>query len=243
MRISPRFAAFALTCLWLAACSSREGLNFDCAWVADPPFTADVRNNTDVAHLLDDIRVAQELAIRHGDHIAGWRLVDTFGIVSRHGGIRNRDAGRLAREQCAATLVATIRSVHGVDQSDIDAILPRLEDRGMDLPITIPIVVVFALALHRFLRWLRHRFDSGEWAGRAVATLLGSIGITAAILAIGAGWAVVVEVVRVGNEHLGSRARTAGLRDNFLVMFVLGVAASWIASAIAAVRARRDYET
>lgn len=238
MRTPSRLLALAFVCLCLSACSRREGLNFDCAWVPDQPFTADIRDDSQLAHLLDDIRVAEELAIRHGDHTAGWRLVDTFGIVSRHGGLRNRDAGRLAREQCKAKLFSTIRSVHGVTQADIDAALPRLESRGTDLPITIPVVIAFALALRGFLRWMRRRFDSEELVGWVVATLLGSVAITAAILAVGAAWAVVVEIVRVGNEHLGNRGRTDSLRDNFLLLFAAGVAASWVASAIQLHRSR-----
>lgn len=239
MRISSGVIAVVFTCLCLAACNRREGLNFGCAWVQDPPFRADFRNESHQRHLLEDIAVAEELAIRHGDHIAGWRLVDTFGVVTRHGGIRNRDAGRLAREECKTRLLSTIVAVHEVTAADLDAVRPRLEERGTDLPVTIPMIIGFSFALRGFLRWLRNRFDRDEWAGWAIATVLGSIAITAMVLALGAAWAVAVEIVRVGNEHLASRGRTESLRNNFLILFVLGVFASWIGSAIAAVRRYR----
>ena len=100
----------------------------------DPAYRIDVHDESHLRHLLDDISIAEELAIRHGDQTAGWRLVDTFGIVSRHGGIRNRDAGRLARKRCTATLFSAIESTHGVSAADIDAARPRLQERGIDLP-------------------------------------------------------------------------------------------------------------
>lgn len=239
MRLSTGLIALVVTCLCLAACNRREGLNFGCAWVQDAAFRADVRNQSHQRHLLEDIAVAEELAIRHGDHTAGWRLVDTFGIVTRHGGIRNRDAGRVAREECKTRLLSTIVALHEVTGADIDALRPRLEERGADLPVTIPLIIGFSFAMRGFLRWLRNRFDPDEWAGWAIATVLGSIAITAIVLAFGAAWAVAVEIVRVGNEHLASRGRTESLRNNFLILFVVGVFASWIGSAMAAVRRYR----
>ena len=206
--------------------------------VPDPAFRADVHDESQLRHLLDDIATAEELAIRHGDHTAGWRLVDTFGIVSRHGGIRNRDAGRAAREQCRVKLLSTIASAHAVTLPQIEEVRPRMEERGIDLPVTLPVIIMFAFALRGLLRWLRNRFASDEWAAWVVATLIGSVVITACVLAVGAAWAVAVEIVRVGNEHLGNRGRTESLRNNFLVLFALGVAASWAGSALAAARVR-----
>ena len=230
---APKFflIAVVLAGIILSACQRRDGLNFDCSWVPDPPFRADVGDDSHLQHLLDDIRVAEELAIRHGDHTTGWRLVDTFGVVSRHGGARNRDAGRLAREQCTVKLFSTIGTTHGMSVPEIEALRPRLEERGLDLPVTIPVIIVFSFALRGFLRWLQGRFDADERAGWVIATIVGSIGITAVVLAMGVAWAVVVEIIRVGNEHLGHRARTEGLWSNFLVLFIVGMAVSWIGSA------------
>jgi predicted metal-binding membrane protein len=51
-------------------------------------------------------------------------------------------------------------------------------------------------------------------------------------------WGVVVEIVRLGNEHVGDRARVDGLRANFLVVLGTGIVAVWIASGITALRKR-----
>jgi hypothetical protein len=220
----------------LSTCSRRAGLNFDCAWVRDPVFNVDFDTESHVRHLLDDVRAAEELAIRYGDRIAGWRLVATFGIVSRHGGLKDRNAGQLAHQKCIATLFNTIASTHGLTVSDIADVRPRLMERGIDLPVTGPVALLFAFALRRFTRWLRSRFEADEWVGWVVATVIGSIILTTVVLAIGAAWAVLVEIVRLGNEHVGYRGRAESLRANFLVMFAVGVAATWAGSAVAALR-------
>lgn len=231
-----RLILIVLASFCLSTCSRRDGLNFDCEWVADPTFQIDLGTESHALHLLDDIRAAEELAIRYGDRLAGWRLVDTFGIVSRHGGLENRDAGRLAQQQCIAKLFNTIGSTHGLTVSEIEGVRPRLVERGMDLPVTVPVGLLFAFALRRFTQWLRNRFESDELLAWVIATVIGSVILTSVVLAIGAAWAVLVEILRVGNEHLGHRARTESLRTNFLVMFGIGIAASWIGSTIAAIR-------
>lgn len=236
-------AAVVGASLSLAMCSRREGLNFDCAWPADSTSQIDLQAEAQVAHLLDDIRTAEELAVRYGDRIAGWRLVDTLGIVSRHGGATNRDAGRVARQQCTDTLFQTIASRHGLSVADIQRTRERLGERGIDLPVTIPVFLLLAFALTRFTRWLRRRFEADEWVGWIVATVMGSLVVPAVVVAIGGAWAVVLEVVRIGNEHVSFRARPESLRANLLVMFGVGVAASLIACAMAARRQRAEAST
>jgi hypothetical protein len=226
--------------LSLPACSRREGLNFDCAWPADSTSQVDLQDEAQVQHLLDDLRTAEELAVRYGDRMAGWRLVDTLGIISRHGGATNREAGRLAREQCTGTLFQTIASRHGLTMADIERTRPRLAERGIDLPVTIPVLLMLAFALRQFIRWLRRRFEADEWLGWIVATVMGSVAVPAVVIATGAAWALVVEIVRIGNEHLSFRARPESLRANLLVLFAVGVVATWIACAIAARRQRAE---
>lgn len=179
------------------------------------------------------------MALGASARAAGWRLVNTFGIVSRHGGLKNRDAGRLAQQRGSSKLIQTIGASHGITDADIEAVRPRLAERGMGLPVTVPVVLLFVLSLRRFTKWLRNRFEPDEWLGWVIAAAIGSVLISAVVLAICAGWALIVEIVRIGNEHIGRRGRTESLRDNFVVMFGIGIVASWIGVAIAALRLRR----
>lgn len=234
-----RLLLMVAACVCLGGCSRRDGLNFECEWVADPKFEVNPSRSPDMRHLLDDIRAAEELAIRYGDRVAGWRLVDAFGIVSRHGGLKNRDAGRLAHQECLARLINTIASTHQLAAADIDGVRPRLRERGFDPMVTVPVALLFVIALRRFTRWLRDRFDPGEWAAWIIATMIGSVVLTFVVVAIGAAWGMFVEIARVGNEHLSYRAQAPDRYVNLLVMFGIGTAVTWIASAIAAVRVSR----
>ncbi len=216
----------------LAGCNRRPGLNFDCAWVADAGFAADLQDEAHVTHLLDDIRAAEELDIRHRDRLAGYRLVDSFGIVSRHGrdpSFQRADVDREAQRECLVTLFGEIASTHGVTVSDIEHLRPRLAARGTDLPVTLPLVALWACALAPFVRWLG-RFDRDEWLAWIVASLAGAVLLPTVVLGVGWPWAMVVEVVRLGNEHVGYRARTGSLLANYLVLFLAGVVVTWLSA-------------
>jgi cytochrome bd-type quinol oxidase subunit 1 len=211
--------------------------------VPDAAFAVELRNRAHVKHLLDDIRVAEELDIRYRDRMAGYRLVETFGIVSRHGRRRaspNGNVDRQAQQPCLATLFHTIASTHGVTIPDIEGIRPQLTDRGFDLPVTVPVVLLLASALTRFIRWMRNRFEADEWLAWLLAALAGSLVVPAIVLGLGWLWAMLVDIVRVGNEHVGYRERSESLRANFVVIFGIGIAATWIGSAICAIRKRAD---
>ena len=236
-----RTLVIVLSLISAFGCSRRPGLNFDCKWVSDPAFLVDLNNDAHVNHLLDDIRAAEELDIRHRDRVAGYRLVETFGIVSRHGrdgSSKNRANDRQERGKCLAALLPTIATRHGVTPADIDAVRARLAERGFDLPVTIPVVSLLLFALTRFIRWLRTRFEADESLAWIFASLVGSLLIPVVILGMGWLWAMLVEVVRLGNEHVGYRERTEGLQANFLVLFVLSIGATWIASTVTAIRKR-----
>jgi hypothetical protein len=208
--------------------------------VPDPQLSVDLHNESHVQHVLDDIRVAEELAVRYGDRMAGYRLIETFGIVSRHGGVKDRDVGRRSRRRCLATLFTTIATTHRVAVSDVERLRPRLAERGFDLPVSIPVGLVLVFAVYRFVQWIGNRFDTDEWAGWVVATLFASLLIPGAVVAAGGAWAAVVEIVRLGNEHVAERARLEGLHVHMLVVLGVGIAAVWIGGGIAAIRKRFD---
>jgi len=225
----------------MLGCGRRPGLNFDCKWVPDTALTVDLRNKGHVKHLLDDIRAAEELDIRYRDRMAGYRLVETFGIVSRHGrqsGVKNSSVDRQAQQRCLTTLFRTIASTHGVTPPDIEGVRPQLGNRSFDFPVTIPVVLLLVLTLTRFVGWIRNRFDADEWAAQLLASLLGSLFIPTIVLGVGWLWAMLVEVIRIGNEHVGYRERTESLSANFLVIFGIAVAATWVGSALNALRQR-----
>jgi len=221
-------------------------LNFDCAWVPDPPFTAHVADEADAQHLLEDLRIADELEIRFRDRVAGYRLVETFGIVSRHGGspgAPRRPADPEATRRCREGLLDSVAVSHSLTRTDLERLRPRLAQRGLDWPVTAPVAGLFLLALMRFGRWLRQRFAADEWGLCLAVSLVGAVLIPGLILGIGWLWAMGVEVVRVGNEHVGHRGRTASLLANFRVMFAMGVVATAVVGVATAARLRASTES
>jgi len=70
--------------------------------------------------------------------------------------------------------------------------------------------------------------------------MFASVIIPAVVVSIGGGWAFVVEIIRLGNEHVGNRARIEGLRAHVIAVLGIGFAAVWIGSGLAALRKRAE---
>src|SRR3989442_14151338 len=51
----------------VAGCSMRDGMNDNCEWPSEPATALDLRTPAHARHLVDDVRVAEELAIRYDD--------------------------------------------------------------------------------------------------------------------------------------------------------------------------------
>src|SRR5437867_9732854 len=51
----------------LAACSMRDGMNDACEWPSEAGAALGVRNSAHERHLMEDVRVAEELGIRYND--------------------------------------------------------------------------------------------------------------------------------------------------------------------------------
>jgi hypothetical protein len=181
-------------------------MNFECTWPSDPTFAVDLADPAAWRHVLDDIRVAEELEIRYGDRVAGLRPVSVFGVVFRRGAGADLTLARRLRTACSATLFKAIADAHAVTTEDIAGIRARLADKGADLPVSIPMALFCAWLSLRTIRWIRGRFDSDERVPTVVALLLASAAVSAAVVLVVQLWATAVEIVRIGNEHLSYRA-------------------------------------
>src|SRR5262245_28101492 len=133
-----RRIAFLL--ILLTGCTRREGMNFDCAWPNDSSGPLDLRNSAHMEHLLDDIRIAEELEIRHRDKLLGRNMTSLFGVVVRTGGQGPTSPGsRTARSECAESMFDRIAHDHALSRQDILNTRERLPARGANLPVTIPV--------------------------------------------------------------------------------------------------------
>ena len=53
--------------LCVAGCITRPGMNSDCQWPPEQARPLDLRNGSDRRHLIEDVELAEELAVRYND--------------------------------------------------------------------------------------------------------------------------------------------------------------------------------
>jgi hypothetical protein len=229
MRSAASVRSVALLCLMVFACSgciNRPGMNLECRWPPEETFRIDLQNPTHVRHLLSDIEVVNELTIRYRDEKGGRRPRPRLGIQ-----FRTRRSPRPSNEwaeQCQRLLIQAIVDHHGIGAEDIAASRPRLAERGLDLPVTIPVLLLYGLLAPWGLRRVRSRFADDEPIACGVALIVVSIVVGAVIVVAGGLWSGVVEIVRVGNEHLANRAALIAWPARAPAVFVVSIFAFWI---------------
>ena len=205
----------------LSGCIRRDGMNFECLWPVERRYSIDLRNRTHTAHLLEDIEIAEELAIRHRDRLMGRRPVSIGGILVRTGFGREESNAEIAA--CPPQLFATIADVHGLTTDDVLSVRKTLNDKGPDLPVNLPMGGLYALLATCVIRRIRMRFDADERAAARVAVLIAAIMVSALIAVPGHLWAGIVEMIRVGNEHLSYRGSRLSWPEHRVQAFFLGV--------------------
>ena len=182
----------------LTACGMRKPPTA-CEWVdASPP-----------ASLIDDIKKAEDLSIRHGD-------AHPYGAVRRD-----------ARERCEAKLFAAIADARRIGVDDVRRARLQLNDRAFDWTVNFPMAIFTLLAATVLLRKVGARFPDDR-AARVVAVLLLSIGLGILVVGVGQVWAFAVEGVRIGNDHLGYRGLRIPWGKHWLATFALTMVSTWI---------------
>jgi len=215
-----------LLVLAFSGCINRPGMNLECRWPQESAFQIDLQNPADVQHLLADIAVADELTIRYRDEKGGRRPRQHFGIQ-----FRTRASPRPSNawaEDCRPSLIQAIVDHHGIRPAEIEAVRPRLGQRGLDLPVTIPVLLLYGVLASWALRRVRSRFAEDERVARSVALIVVSLAVAAAVVIAGGLLSGIVEVIRVGNEHLGNRADLIAWAARTRLVFVVSVVAFWI---------------
>jgi hypothetical protein len=207
-------------------CINRPGMNLDCRWPPEDAFRIDLEDPVHLGHLLSDIEVADELTIRYRDEMGGRRPRPRLGIQFRTSS-SPRPSNEWA-EQCRSKLIQAIADHHAIRPEDIAAARPLLANRGLDLPVTIPMLLLYGLLAPWGLRRVQARFAEDEPVARGVALFVVSIAIGAAIVAAGGLWSGVVEIIRVGNEHLANRAGLIAWPARAPILFAVSVVGFWI---------------
>lgn len=200
--------------LVLSGCKMPDGMNDACEWPAEPQAPLDPRNAADQRHLVNDVRVAEELGVRYEDS----RL--RRGHVSA--------GAPLTRDDCDARLFQTIAGRHGVTLADLRAARQHLAEFRWDPAVHLPLAGLYAFLALRLARGIRNRFSFDEKPAVIVSTVFASVVLGGLMLALGQLWDGFVEMARVGNQHLTYRALRLGWGEHSAMVFTIGVALFWM---------------
>jgi hypothetical protein len=181
-------------------------MNDQCAW----PEAADHSAGGDRRHLVADVRVAEELAMRYAD--------SRFDSKSAHGRLRS---------ECEAKLFEHIARSHNVTPSDVEYARRELALDVWDPPVHLPIAAFYITAALLLARSVRRRFPSDEKVPAVVTTLFISVVLALGVQVLGHLWDGVIEMIRVGDTHMSYRLQRLGWRRYSMDVFLFAMVAFW----------------
>ena len=211
-------ASIVLAICVLSGCA-RAPVNTNCEWHSEESLLLDLNSRATTRHLVEDVQLAEELAIRFADsehkRLAGY---------SGHGGLIEN--GRVI-SKCRATLFGTIATTHQVSMEQLLA-LRTARPRVFDVAVFLSFAVLYVLVVWAVVPVVLRRFWlDGQWPTMA-ALLFVSAFAAATGLQLGELWAVMMEMVRLGNDHLGRRGLGIPWGQRRAAIFGVGVGLFWI---------------
>jgi hypothetical protein len=211
----------ALLALGFAGCASVDRYNSTCSWPTENHVAVlDLGRADDRRHLDHDALIAEDLAIRYADHLNG----------RRSGQFRDGDAYHAAREQCMATLFATVARIHGVDADEV-----REAAGHRNVPFDGVVLISFATLYWLVARRVAGRITvtfGGSLPAVTLAVLFGSLALSIIGVLFGDVWSGVAETIRIGNGHASYRANRIPWRQYPELMFAGCVVLFWVIAAV-----------
>jgi hypothetical protein len=198
-----------------------------CQWPDEAATRLDVTNAAHQRHLNDDVRVAEELAVRYADVTRG----------HRSGRYQGADEYRRTRDRCFAALSQQIADRHGVRPSQVaDAVGQR--DERLDAAVLVLFAALYGLAANSVVRRLFARFPPAEEPWPALTGIAAAaVVLSAAAVMIGGLGAAIVEMIHLGATHLSYRASRIPWGRHWPLLFAGGIV---LLGVIAAIRWRRQ---
>ena len=142
--------------------------------------------------------------------------------LQTHGGFI--EGGNL-RNQCMAKLLSAIASTHAVPLDRIVAVRARnRRPTQWDAMVILLFVPAYGVASWGIARALSRRFPADERWPALIVTVMASLCTSALALQLFELWATILEMMRVGNDHLsGYRASWNPWVDHQGVLYIGGV--------------------
>jgi hypothetical protein len=185
-----------------SGCILRPGMNSDCTWPVEPAKALDLGSPLDRRHLIVDAELLEELVDRYRFHPPD------------------------EQRRCEQTLAAVVTSLHSVDVSAVARAREDIPKRGLDLPVTAPVVALFLWSVLQLLRRIERRFDEEPWP-LAISLIVASVAVSAAFVWVGELWTSILQMIRVGSQHVGGRVNKLMWLQHEQLIFIIGVVLFW----------------
>ncbi len=190
-----------------SSCILRPGMNSECRWPDEQRRPLNLQHSADRRHLVLDAELMVELVDRY-----------RFQPVDE-------------QRQCEDRLAAVVAEMHWVDISDVARARERIPERGVDLPVTVPVVALFVFCALFVLRRIERRFTH-EPLPVAICLVVASVVLTGLFLWVGELWTSVLQMIRVGSLHVGGRVQALPWVQHQQQIFTAGVCLFWIIVAL-----------
>lgn len=185
-----------------AGCILRPGMNAECAWPPEGARALNLAEPADSRHLVVDTELVEELVDRYRFNPAG------------------------EQQRCEERLIAEVAQIHSVTVTDVARARERISDRGLDLPVTVPISVLFLLSVFRVLRRIEQRFAE-ERLPTLVSLAVASVALSGMFVFVGEFWTSLLQMIRVGSQHVGGRVNKLPWLQHQTEIFAVGIALFW----------------
>jgi hypothetical protein len=221
-RLCRRLAA--IVCLCAVGCLPRARINAACRWTDGSISLAALGDTASRAHLMEDVRVANDLGIRYADASAG-RM--------------NTPAWHRAQASCTERSIAEIMRLHRVSRAEIGRVASAREIWIDLLAVFLPLAVLFLAASRTIVARIVAEYDRQD---RGVAAVLLAVlaplaaGTAVALAQI---WGVTVEQLRLRDDHISYRAFDLPARRHGWALWAIAMA---LFAAVIAVELRRKRE-
>ena len=197
-----------------AACILPPGMNTDCVWPLEASRSLDLTHGADARHLILDAELIEELVDRYRFH-------------------QPND-----QPACEERLSDVVARTHSITVSDVARARDRISEKGLNLPVNVPMAVLFIVAASGVIRKIERRFDD-ERLPAIIALVMASVVLSALILLVGEFWTSIVQMIRVGSQHVGGRVARLPWNRHEPQIFGIGIVAFWIVLSLRRAFARK----
>ena len=210
-------SALLVVLLTVPGCIDRARVNARCEWNPEAADALALSDPQMEEHLDRDVELATELAVRYADAVHKQRVgYEGHGGLIEGGDLRNR---------CMAMLLSAIAMTHDVSLGHVVAVRTRSRRPiAWDATVIVLFALVYICISWVIARLISRRFSADERWPALAALVIASLCISAGGLLLFDLWAVALEMVRVGNDHLsGYRASWNPWDDHLAELYVAGI--------------------